>query len=407
LKIINSSYRINSFGDYKMNLGKFPDSILLIGTDIGPFAQKIKEFNNKIKIGAVDLLGNIETRKFADWKFSVLKQEEECHLNRNFHRTVVEYLFELALVMLEEREFDHLIPLTPFNKYPELVKKLSTEVAIPLFNTESITTTCSKWNFVLNFLQLHPTYQKYYSLDSFTNDKNNHSINIINPKFQFTDFNSNQNTLNSIKDRSNNLFVSTGEIHCGSFYSSINSIKFLGFNTLGEPFNHKFIFDDLELNSYLPFSQSNHNLEIKIFSLLKQIISSLKLMGMLTIYFLLLNGNIIPIACNSLPDINIDLWISRSGENLVPLLLNPSLKGLKFNKETKFGYKCPYYSNLVQQVPKIPSWLATNRNLPGVLSNPNYPIFSMHGFSKSRSKLHKKLGENTTQIKQYFPVGNL
>jgi hypothetical protein len=391
---------MNSFGDYEMISGKFPDSILLIGRDVGPFAQKIKEFNNDTNIGAVDLLGNIETREFADWKFSVVKQRNDCNLNRKFHRSAIEYLYELALVMLEEREFNQLIPLAPFNRHPEFIIKLSKAIAIPLLNTDSLIAANSNWSFVTNFLHFFPSYLDFYTSPWYQNEEieDKLDIKISKNKTYTSKFKKNVN-FNS-KNRIETYSVPLRKIHCASFYSSLKAVDLLGFNTLGEPFNHKLILDELEMNSYLPFSFSNRNLKAEISSFLKKIITSLKLMGIISIFFLIHKGDIIPIGCNSLPDIKIDLWINRSKGRLLPLLLKPSSKRSNLEKKIVYGYKCPFYSDVEQIVPPIPSKLATNRNLPGVVSNPGYPLFSIYGASDTLSELQKNLKIGINQIKQ-------
>ncbi|MHA2238904.1 MAG: hypothetical protein ACXAB2_11110, partial [Candidatus Hodarchaeales archaeon] len=104
--------------------------------------------------------------------------------------------------------------------------------------------------------------------------------------------------------------------------------------------------------------------------------------------------------CNSLPDIKIDLWINRSKGRLLPLLLKPSSKRSNLEKKIVYGYKCPFYSDVEQIVPPIPSKLATNRNLPGVVSNPGYPLFSIYGASDTLSELQKNLKIGINQIKQ-------
>ena len=42
-------------------------------------------------------------------------------------------------------------------------------------------------------------------------------------------------------------------------------------------------------------------------------------------------------------------------------------------------YKCPIYATKPFNIPKIPSDLACQRNLPGVISHPSYPFCAIIG----------------------------
>ncbi len=103
-----------------------------------------------------------------------------------------------------------------------------------------------------------------------------------------------------------------------------------------------------------------------------------------------------------MPDIKVDLNINRSKSNLIPLLLNPSLERQSFKEKVGFGYKCPFYTTKTRIVPYIPSELATNRFLPGISSNLDYPIFSIHGSSDDLLELQRKLRFDTKQIMNMF-----
>ncbi|MHA1237436.1 MAG: hypothetical protein ACTSQ9_07245, partial [Candidatus Hodarchaeales archaeon] len=93
--------------------------ILIIGQETGPFAKQIKKLYPDMKIGSVDILGNLDTRNSVESAFSVVKQTPGESLERKKVRSDLDLLYELTLIMLDEIEFDILIPLTPFNSNPE------------------------------------------------------------------------------------------------------------------------------------------------------------------------------------------------------------------------------------------------------------------------------------------------
>ena len=150
-----------------MQHSRIPNNLLVIGREVGPIIQQIRtSFSDNIKIGAVDILGNLETRKFANWKFSVEKQTPNSSLGRINRRSAVELLFELASIMLEEREFEEIIVTTPFHRYPKLLNSLRDEVDILHCDIKSVEKTYSDWIFISQLLDECPEYSDRYQIVS-------------------------------------------------------------------------------------------------------------------------------------------------------------------------------------------------------------------------------------------------
>ena len=130
--------------------------ILVVGREVGPITQLLKEKVPKVSIGAIDVLGNKETRFFSDWAFSIEKQTPDRSILRLKHRTLLDLLYELTLVMLEDLEFDLFIPLSPFQTKPQYLHNLSQEVEIISPNIEVLEHVRSTYTFLTQVSMTFP-----------------------------------------------------------------------------------------------------------------------------------------------------------------------------------------------------------------------------------------------------------
>ena len=67
-----------------------------------------------------------------------MKQTPEIAIQRSKHRPLLDLLYELTKVMLEDLEFDLLIPTSPFQTKPEYIHQLSQEVQVLAPNIKMI-----------------------------------------------------------------------------------------------------------------------------------------------------------------------------------------------------------------------------------------------------------------------------
>jgi hypothetical protein len=376
--------------------------ILVIGREVGPLVQQIKEFNSEIEIGAVDILGNLETRKYSNWTFSVENQKEDTQLGRVKPRSIEEYLLELGFVMLEEISFDQVILLTPFQRKPEFIKSLLNEVEIPSINLPTIEYTHNDWQFTKTILEegiVETTDIVFFSQDNLIQNKNPGIYITKNNKFLLpSDYNNSESITRSKKG----FFVPANEIHCGAFYSAKNHLSFLGLQTLCAPIGHEYFPNELERNSYKPFESSKQREVKKIRSLLSKVIEKLNLFGFLTLFFTFQDEKIIPFSCYSLPDENIDLWLSKIHNHVTHLLINPSKSGAKPNIQNQWGFKTPFYYKYSLVVPKIPFQLAVQRNIPGVRSHPEYPICALVKTSNDDLSLNETQKVKEQELRDIF-----
>jgi len=208
---------------------------LVLGRETGPIAQLLRKNVPKMKIGAVDILGNMETREFADWKFSVVKQGPGISLGRKKQKSTMVLLFELAKVMLEEKEFDQLIPLAPFNKSPSMVKQLRKECDIPLTTQDSLETTYSDFRFIKALIEHFPGFDTYFKRVNLRKDLDQFKNGLV-----ITEINRFSNT-SEIKNKGINIpstdgfYIPIESIHCAGFFSVKESVNFLGFQSLKSP----------------------------------------------------------------------------------------------------------------------------------------------------------------------------
>ncbi len=388
----------------------FPKRILLTGYEVGSLARIIREKYPDMFIGAIDVLGNIETRLYADWKFSILKQSPETSFIPPKHKTIPKLLYELTKIMLEELEFDLLIPLSPFNKKPDYIARLSHEINVNVSNLQILKKTFSEYRFLLEINQFLPQNNIYnYNLIKFSEipPSNLPVLFIMKEDILFLSTNSilEQRDLKYEKG----FIIPFSKLFCAFFLIKQDIINFLGIQTLQSPSGHNFFYNCLEKNAFLPSSFKDKKLYEMCKSSLLSIIRDLDLTGFITIYFGVNNANnnnvnIQPVSCCAIPDDNLFLWELRASNSFISYLLNPDFEIISKIKPFKYAFKIPLYSAHPIRVPDIPKDIADRRNIPGVISNPEYSICTIWGSSTSLSRLNMAIDQKKTLVEEIiFP----
>ena len=382
-----------------MNISHFDKRTLVVGREVGPIVQLIKEKSPKVLIGAVDILGNEETRLYADWKFSVEKQFPDTSINRIKHHSIVDLLFELALVMLEDLEFDLLIPLSPLQTKPEYIHKLSREVEVYASSYKLLEQATSPYVFLTNILSSIP---ELIPTSIFTSDLSSAQVRefpiIFVSKNGLSLIPSENTTISLDSSDLSGFILPISEIHCASFLSYTHGFKILGLQTLSAPHEHSFFVDHLEKNAMIPFSKpAGYPIE-RIISYLSRIITKLGVSGMGTIFFGFSKNYIIPVSCNFLIDENFVFWDKNSTKSLVPLLFSQETNSIPKLNASLNAFRSPIYSYRSIKVPSLPRDLCTQRNLPGVVSHPEYPLCAISARSSSFSSAQNLLQQKKKEI---------
>lgn len=380
----------------------FSKRILVTGREAGPLARLIKSYalnDFKISVGAVDILGNTETRIFSDWIFSVEKQSPDDSVLRPKQRPIIDLLHELTQIMLEELEFDLLIPLSPYQTNPKYLQRLSKIVEVYCPKHQIITMCKSNYCFLESIRSKLPEIMPFPISISSLYDF---------PSLKFPSmFISKDNTkiLYSKKD----LLLNSGKndigyyfpfykIHCAFFTGFSHNYNFIGIQSLSSPNDHDFFLDNFERNAIIPFSCPDPISIPSIISFLTKIVNALDLSGFITIYFGLQKEKIIPVSCGILPDENIDLWDIRCTEHLIQSILAPNKIQLEYHPSPYYAFKIPVYSSHPIRVPILPEEDVTQRNLVNVISHPTHPICSILGKSKSKNNIKDVIYQKKSEI---------
>lgn len=370
--------------------------ILVVGRETGPIVRLLKRERPNIEIGAVDILGNREIRKIADWKFSVERQSPKTSIFREKHRDLIDLLYELTLVMLEDIKFDLLILLSPFHTKPNLIHNLSREIEVAVPNIDSLESTSTNYR-LLTKLDSEYEFQQSDSLVQNLSKNANKLLFLYITKletksFSFSEF----QKLNKSTDQVG-FVIPYSQIHCAFFISSPQWLNFLGLQTVVSPYQHQFFFSHFERNALIPFSvPADVSIEI-LRDTLSKIVRELNLVGFITLYFCFLKDKIIPISCTALPDENFDLWQNRVKNPIIPYLLSKEIDMNPHISSKRFAFKLPIYSKQPIYVPYIPDY-ATQRNLAGIISSPNYPLCVISGSNSNLSVLQSQLKHKKAEI---------
>jgi len=293
--------------------------ILIIGREVGPLAKQIKNLYPNMKIGSVDVLGNLDTRNSVESAFSVVKQTPGESFEREMVRSDLDLLYELTLIMLDEEEFDILIPLAPFNSNPEYLRFISDKIKLPVVDWKSLEKTRSPWKFLSHLMDSDPILSSKYDIIKFEeihSRKGEEGLFVTN----IGNFYLNRNNFKTddYPKPEEGFFLPIKEIHCAAFYSTSDMISNIGVQTIGPSSNHAFFYNEIEKNAYLPFHSAETFSIGKIIDNLSNIIKQEQLTGFLTLFFGINEKNIVPISCNSIPDEKIDLWVGKTVNNLIP-----------------------------------------------------------------------------------------
>lgn len=373
--------------------------ILVVGREVGPITQLLKEKIPKVSIGVIDVLGNEETRFFSDWAFSVEKQTPDRSILRFKHHTLLDLLYELTLVMLEDLEFDLFIPLSPFQTKPQYLHKLSQEVEIISPNIEILEYVRSAYTFLTQvsatFPEIVPKPIQISDLDK--NPSMTYPVVFVSEGG--TVFFSSEKFISSeVLSNQSGFLLPISQIHCAFFLSFPLYQTFIGLQTLSSPIGHSFFPHELEKNTLLPFSLPQGFTLQRIVSFLKRIITNLGFTGMITVYFGLSEDKIHPISCNVLPDENFDLWECRSSKSLIPFLFSSSVEKKTLFPSSKYVFKSHVYSYQSIRVPSLPKDLCIQRNLARVISHPEYPLCAIFSSSSSPSSIYHLFNEKKKKL---------
>ena len=375
-----------------------PERILLVGRETGPLAKIIKKFNPDIYIGSVDVLGNLDTREIVDSAFSVVKQKFGDLIDKPTILNEAEYLFKLSLIMLGEIDYDLLIPLAPFNLYPELLKSLSAKIDMNIIEWKKNENMSSSWK-LLSYLDRKSIYSaQTLELSEINQLKQDQGVFVTKEEILWIKSNSDLN--NSELHQKKGFFLPINEIHCAALFSQQQDIVLIGIQTVVQPKNQVFCWNNLEKNALIPFETAQKIIKKNIKEKIILFTKKMNFNGFFTLYFSIKDNEILPIFCNPLPDERIDLWNNKTVNTLYPLFIEPLDLTKKPVPNNLFGYKYPIYSSKVIRVPRIPKQLAGQRNIPGAYSNINFPICTIQGYSKNNDELFRNLKENIDKISE-------
>ncbi|MFX0150879.1 MAG: hypothetical protein ACFFAJ_08875 [Candidatus Hodarchaeota archaeon] len=381
-----------------MPLKNFSKGFLVVGGEVGPIVKSLKEKLPKVPIGAVDILGNQETRFFSDWAFSVEKQALDTSILRPKHRDIIDLLYELTKVMLEDVEFDLLIPLSPLHTKPNYIRQLSQEVNIAFSNLSSLKITSSPFNFLTKMLSDYPEIFPPKSSCTEAIDFSTNDFPIILIAESDINIFYSEDSLISIPNHKDCFIFPISQIHCAFFVAYPTFFHFIGLQTLSPPYHHTFFSDQLEKNALIPFSTKTNFSDKEISSLCSSIIRQLKLNGLITIYFSIVEEKFFPISCTVLPDENFEVWENQLEVTLVPFLVSANFDLDMQLFASKFAYKIPIYTRDPIKVPVIPKKYASQRNVPGVISNPEYPLCAVTGSGSTISNVQKQLKQKKANL---------
>ncbi len=377
--------------------------ILIIGREAGPLAKLIKKLYPYMKIGSVDILGNLDTRNSVESAFSVVKQAFGESLERIKVRSDLDLLYELTLIMLEEVEYDILIPLTPFNSNPKYLQFLSDKINLLIVDWNTLEKTSSPWNFLSYLTKFDLNFSSLENLREFeelSEKKGEEGLFVTKNGILHSDKSISKSDYYQLPEKG--FFLPIKEIHCAAFYSTPALISNIGVQTIISSSNQALFYNELEKNAYIPFKSALISSYSAVIESLSEIIKQCQLMGFITVYFGIKDSSIVPISCNSLLDEKIDLWNERNLNHLIPLLVNPSKNNFLPKTQMVYGYKYPIFVSHPIKVPMIPKELAGQRNIPGVYSSIEYPVCSIQNYSDDLKALFRQLELHIKQIHTFL-----
>ena len=371
--------------------------VLIIGYEVGSLVRSLKSKFPKISIGSVDLMGNLEVRKFANWSFSVIKQTAHEEISAPNQRSIEQYLVELTLIMIEEVQFDFLIACSPFyGKFNELASIINNiNNYFPSLNTTNI--FLSDFEFIKKIVEAS-LIQFNFRIQSITELRiiENKPIIFICPEKTF--YIPSPATLQRNQRYYRGIAIPTPKIHSIAFIKNQNKTTCLGLQTLINPIGQQFLLYPLEKNALFPFDNTSNLTQDSIINSIEKIIDFLGITGFFTIYFTISENNLIPFSIVPTFDENIRLWELKLGQNIFQ----------SFNKDTvsqkirNYGLKLPIYFPHSKLVPKIPLNLASHTNIPGSYSHPDYPVCKIFSVASTINKLQKNSNKRKKMLYSRF-----
>lgn len=379
--------------------------VLCIGREVGPIVHLLRKTVPNLQIGAVDVLGNEDTRQYVDWAFSVEKQAENTSICRSKHRSLEELLYELAQVMLEEVSFDLVIPSSPFHTRLDYLEGLSeqTETFMPDGSTLEQTNTAFK--FLVSTETCCPSLLHTMGGEVESSEIVPDSLPGIFITKDGNYFLNEKFALKRLRSRDlKGFYIYTSQIHCACFLVSARQSQFLGVHTLDPPYQHTFFPNLPERNSFLPYSISvgSSLSEVKDFG--GKLIRSLDLTGIVTFYFCHSSRQLVPISCNPLPDENLGLWARKHPLLVTQFLTTPSYTLDRPSPPVDFAYRIPIHLKRPLRIPSLPEGIFRQRNLANVLSHPEYPICAILGSSASLLETEKHRMDALAKLTQILDL---
>ncbi|MFW9854061.1 MAG: hypothetical protein ACFFFG_03345 [Candidatus Thorarchaeota archaeon] len=344
----------------------------------------LKKTMPNLQIGAIDVLGNADTRRYVDWAFSVEKQVINKSLWRLKHRSLEEYLYELTQVMLEEISFDLVIPSSPLQTKLHYLERFSNQIEVFMPERSTLEQTSDAFKFINNLSVCCPTFFRSLDKEISASEISHDSFPGVFITKVGSFFVNEKTALAEIYPRNlKGFYLTTSQIQSACFLVSGSKIQFMGVQTLKSPHQHALFPDFLEQNSLIPYSGLKGPSILAIKQAGENIIQKLDLTGIITLYFYNSSRQPVPISCNPLPDENFGLW-ARKNPRLVIKFMTTSLKTLDRAQLTlDYAYRIPIHSRHPLQVPFLPEEISNQRNLAGVLSHPEYPICVISGSKTS------------------------
>jgi len=301
--------------------------------------------------------------------------------------------------MLEDIEFDLLIPLSPLQTKPEYIHKLSREIEIYAPSYRLLEQATSPYVFLTNISSNIP---ELISTSIFTSDLSSAQVREFPVLFVSDNglslIPSTKTIISLDSSELSGFILPISEIHCAFFLSYTHGFKILGLQTLSTPHEHIFFTDHLEKNAMTPFSKPEGITIERIISYLSHIITKLGVIGMGTIFFGFSKNCIFPVSCNFLIDENFVFWEKKSSRSLVPLLFSLESHYVPGLDASINAFRSPIYSYRSIRVPSLPRDLCTQRNLPGVISHPEYPLCAISARSSSFSSAQNLLKKKKKEI---------
>ncbi len=354
-----------------------PKRILLVGRDAGPVAKILKINSKNIEIGIVDVLGNLETRKYSDWSFSVERQIPNSSINRRKQRSLMGLIEELTLIMMEEHDFDLFIPLSSLHEVPDFISKISKKINSKPLDKEifEITSSNSALLSGISRIQSDINRRSDFILPNLA------QIEFEQERMVTRSINKIEESITEPKPRTfRQLFLPQEPVYCIALIRIEKQFDLIGIQKVIPPVNKHFFVDDYSKNGLVPVNEIPGVANVtSLMEVFRNLVIHLNLSGIITFYFSIKNSTLIPYQCNLLPDENFDLWNYQAHNVIWKYFLNEDFSVKSYLKHKRYSFKIPVYSPKPITVPEIECSIATQRNIPKAISSSEYPICSIYG----------------------------